>query len=341
MADFTSKRATIRDVAVQAGVSKSVVSLVLRGTGYVSDAKRIAVAAAVRELDYRPNAAARTLTEARSYTVGVVLHDLRNPWFVEAVDGLNAVLNAHGLQMLLGDHRLDSRGGSSLLGKLLEMNVDGLVLVGTLPPSEDLINAVRQVPTVVLGAPEAPAPSADVVTDDNEAGAHLAVQHLVSLGHRRIAHLGAGPTPVGLARRAGYEQAMTESGLAELMLTVDGGLTEQGGYEAGLQLLDPATGIRPTAIFAVNDMAAFGLLSAADELGCAVPDDLSIVGYDNTPTARMRHISLTSIDNASLASGRKAGELLVARLADPVRPASLTLLAPSLAVRGSSAPPRA
>ncbi|MFC5931290.1 LacI family transcriptional regulator [Cryobacterium melibiosiphilum] len=333
-----TKRATIRDVAALAGVSKSVVSLVLRGTGYVSAGKRDAVTAAVHQLDYRTNAAARTLTEARSYTVGVVLNDLRNPWFVDAVDGLNAVLNQNGLQMLLGDHRLDSRGGSSLLGKLLEMNVDGLVLVGTLPQTEDLITAVGQVPTVVLGAPEAPHPSADVVTGDNEAGAQLAVQHLVDLRHRRIAHIGAGPSPVGRARRAGYERAMLAHGLGEYVLTVDGDFTEAGGHAAGLALLglDP----RPTAIFAVNDMTAFGLLSAADALGLAVPDDLSIVGYDNTPTARMQHISLTSIDNADGRSGRRAGELLVARLANPGLARSITLHEPTLAARGSSRPPR-
>ncbi|KFF59386.1 LacI family transcriptional regulator [Cryobacterium sp. MLB-32] len=335
-----AKRATIRDVAARAGVSKSVVSLVLRGTGYVSVVKRDAVTAAAQELGYRANAAARTLTEARSYTVGVVLNDLRNPWFVDAVDGLNTALNEHGLQMLLGDHRLDSRGGSSLLGKLLEMPVDGLILVGTLPESADLIAAVSHVPTVVLGAPEAPHPSADIVTGDSVVGAWLAVQHLVDLGHRHIAHIGAGPSPVGRARRAGYEQAMIANGLGNLMLTVDGGFTEHAGHRAGLELLGDKTSQRPSAIFAVNDMAAFGLLSAADELGLLVPDDLSVVGYDNTPTARMQHISLTSIDNADRRSGRRAGEILVARLADPDLPPSITLHPPVLVARRSSGPPR-
>jgi len=335
-----ANRATIRDVAAHAGVSKSVVSLVLRGTGYVSAAKRDAVAVAVRELGYRANAAARTLTEARSHTVGVVLNDLRNPWFVDAVDGLNAVLNDHGLQMLLGDHRLDSRGGSSLLGKLLEMHVDGLILVGTLPETADLIAAVSHVPTVVLGAPHAPHPSADIVTGDNEVGAGLAVQHLVDLGHRRIAHIGAGPSPVGRARRAGYEGAMIANGLGGLLRTVDGGYTERAGHDAGLELLDDSAAPRPTAVFAVNDMAAFGLLSAADELGLVVPHDLSVVGYDNTPTARMLHIGLTSIDNADRLSGRRAGEILVARLADPGLPPSIVLHAPTLVARSSSSPPR-
>jgi DNA-binding LacI/PurR family transcriptional regulator len=333
--------ATIRDVAAHAGVSKSVVSLVLRGTGYVSETKREAVRRAVQDLAYRPNAAARSLTEARSRTVGVVLNDMRNPWFVDAVDGINTVLNEHDLQILMGDHRLDSRGGASLLRKLLEMNVDGLVLVGELPLSDQLTAAVGQVPTVVLGTPEAPHPSADVVANDDLRGACLAVQHLIALGHRRIAHIGAGASPVGEARRTGYERAMRENGLGDLLETVVGDFTEQGGYDAGMALLGRSSpSVRPTAIFAINDMAALGLLTAADELGITVPDDLSIVGYDNTPIARIGHISLTSIDNVSHESGRRAAEMLIARLADPGRAPSVTLLEPFLVARGSSRGPR-
>lgn len=333
--------ATIRDVAARAGVSKSVVSRVLRSDGYVSEAKQKAVRRAVRDLGYRPNAAARSLTEARSRTVGVVLNDMRNPWFVDAVDGLNAVLNGNDQQILMGDHRLDSRGGESLLRKLLEMNVDGLILMGELPPSDQLTAAVRQVPTVVVGTPVAPHPSADVVASNDIVGATLAVQHLIALGHQRIAHIGNEGSPVGDARRAGYEQAMRENGLGDVIETVPGDFTEQGGYEGGMALLsrsNPAE--RPTAVFACNDMAALGLLTAAEELGVAVPDDLSVVGYDNTPFARIGHISLTSVDTVSHESGRRAAELLLARLANPGRTPSVTLLQPSLEIRKSSQRPR-
>jgi DNA-binding LacI/PurR family transcriptional regulator len=333
--------ATIRDVAARAGVSKSVVSRVLRDAGYVSDAKQKAVRRAVQDLGYRPNAAARSLTEARSRTVGVVLNDMRNPWFVNAVDGLNAVLNGKDLQILMGDHRLDSRGGESLLRKLLEMNVDGLILVGELPPSAQLTAAVQQVPTVVLGTPVAPHPSADVVANNDVVGATLAVQHLIALGHQRIAHIWNDASPVGDARCAGYEQAMRDNGLGEMIEKVRGDFTEQGGYESGMDLLSKNSPTeRPTAVFACNDMSALGLLTAADELGIAVPGDLSVVGYDNTPIARIGHISLTSIDNVSHESGRRAAELLLARLANPGRTPSVTLLQPFLEIRKSSQPPR-
>ncbi|MHC5560740.1 LacI family DNA-binding transcriptional regulator [Kocuria sp. U4B] len=328
---------TIVDVAARAGVSKSVVSLVLRNTGYVSAEKRAAVERAAQELGYRPNAAARALVESRSRTVGVILHDMRNPWFVPAVEGLNAGLIAGGMQMLMGDFRLDGRSGGSLLSKLLEMNVEGLVLVGTMPDSPVLVAALEQVPTVVLGAPAGPGPSATVVTNDDVAGAVSVVDHLVGLGHRAITHVSAASTAVGAARRRGYEQAMRAAGLADRMRWIDGDLTEEAGYQAGMELL--AGTDRPTAVFAVNDMAALGVMSAAEEQGLSVPGDLSVAGYDNTPLARMRRISLTSVDNASHAAGRRAAEVLLAQLAPGApRPAD-ELLPPTLAIGCSTAPP--
>lgn len=331
------RAATILDVAARAGVSKSVVSLVLRGTGYVSAAKRTAVEEAIAELGYRPNAAARALVESRSRTVGVVLNDMRNPWFVSAVEGLNSTLTKHGLQMLMGDFRLDSRSGESLLRKLLEMNIEALVLVGTMPASAALAAAAAQVPTVVLGAPSAPGPNATVVTNDDGAGARLAVEHLIGLGHRSIAHVAAPGTAVGAARRLGYEQAMASAGLDALVQVADGGLTEEDGYRAGMQLLSGPH--RPSAIFAVNDMAALGVLSAAEERGLSVPGDLSVAGYDNTPLAQLRRISLTSVDNSSRAAGQRAAELLLARLAPGSAIPQDEMLPPTLAVRGSTAAP--
>ena len=332
---------TILDVAARAGVSKSVVSLVLRGTGYVSETKRAAVAEAVHELGYRTNAAARSLSESRSRTVGVVLNDMRNPWFVSAVEGLNAHLIEHAMQMLMGDLHLDSRSGRSLLDKLLEMNIEGLVLVGTMPDSPGLAAAAAQVPTVVLGAPTGPtAPGATytVVTNDDEAGARLAVEHLIALGHRAIAHVGAGDTGVGQARSRGYRAAMADAGLAKFIQESAADLTEEGGYRAGLELMSGSN--RPTAVFAVNDMAALGVMSAADEYQLALPRDLSVVGYDNTSVAQLRRVSLTSVDNASYSAGHRAAELLLDRIAG--RPTPLTdLLPPALIVRSSTVPPLA
>ncbi|WP_430297848.1 LacI family DNA-binding transcriptional regulator [Sinomonas sp. B1-1] len=341
-----AKSVTILDVAARAGVSKSAASLALRGTGYVSEAKRRAVLEAAAELGYRPNAAARAMGSARSGTVGLILDDLRNPWFVPAVEGLSDGLHAAGLSPLLGDWRLE---GAAVAERFLELRVEGLVLVGTLDGAETALPSLAGIPVVQVGSPVAQVPGAAVVTNDDAEGARRVIRHLAALGHRRIAHLSAPGTPVGEARRAGFEDEARHAGIEAS--TVPGGLTEEAGRRAALEALrqDP----RPTALFAVNDMAAFGALSAAEELGLGVPGDVSLAGYDDTPASRLRAVGLTSVDNASREAGRVAADLLAQRIAGAqdsgprgaddggTEPPAVVLLTPELKARSSTAPPPA
>ncbi|MFE5081314.1 LacI family DNA-binding transcriptional regulator [Streptomyces mirabilis] len=327
---------TIRDVAERAGVSKSLVSLVLRGSDQVRDEKRQAVLAAVEELGYRPNAAARSLSERRTRTVGVLLNDMRNPWFVELLDGLNSRLHDSGLHMLLADGHLNRRLGEDLTRTFVDLRVDGLIAVGTLPAAEALRTAAGQIPTVVAGAREPELPGVDVVANDDERGARMATEHLIGLGHRRIAHI-AGRGVVGELRRRSFEAAMREHGLAAEAVVEQGDLTEEGGYRATVRLLSARE--RPTAVFAFNDIACVGALSAAEELGLQVPRDLSLVGYDNTYLSRLRHLWLTTVDSAGHDVGRRAAQCLLDRIADPARPGEVVLTAPALEVRGTTAPP--
>ncbi|GGZ00961.1 LacI family DNA-binding transcriptional regulator [Streptomyces poonensis] len=340
---------TIRDVAERAGVSKSLVSLVLRGSGHVRPEKRRAVLAAVEELGYRPNAAARSLSERRPLpgpagidraertpVVGVLLNDLRNPWFVELLDGLGSRLHDRGLQMLLDDGRLNRRRGENLTRTFTALGVDGLIAVGTLPPSPALETAAERIPTVVAGAREPVLPRVDVVAGDDEHGARLATEHLIGLGHRRIAHI-AGQGVVGELRRRGFTSVMREHGLARTAIVEQGDLTEEGGYRAAVRLLSAPE--RPTAVLAFNDIACIGALSAAEGLGLRVPHDLSLVGYDNTYLSRLRHLWLTTVDNAGHEVGRRAAQCLLDRIAAPDRDAETVLTAPSLEVRGTTAPP--
>ncbi|KOV61868.1 LacI family DNA-binding transcriptional regulator [Streptomyces sp. MMG1121] len=325
---------TIRDVAERAGVSKSLVSLVLRGSGPVGPEKREAVLRAVRELGYRPNAAARSLSEQRTRTVGVLLDDLRNPWFVDLLDGLNSPLHTAGLHMLLADARLNRRIGHDLAEPFVDLGVDGLVLVGTVPDPGELGALARRMPVVVAGAREPLLPGVDVVAGDDERGARLATEHLLGLGHRRIAHL-AGHGAVGALRRRGFEEAMRAHGAEPL--TEPGDLTEEGGYRGTVRLLSRPD--RPTAIFAVNDMASVGALSAAGELGLRVPHDLSVVGYDNTSISRLRHLWLTTVDTAPHEIGRRAARCLLDRFERPGAEGRLRLAAPALEIRGTTGPP--
>ncbi|MGW1212830.1 LacI family DNA-binding transcriptional regulator [Streptomyces sp. NPDC002499] len=330
------KPPTIRDVAERAGVSKSLVSLVLRGSEQVRPEKREAVLRAVRDLGYRPNAAARSLSEQRTRTVGVLLNDLRNPWFVDLLDGLNSLLRDNGLHMLLADARLNRRTGDDLAGPFLDLGVDGLVVVGTLPDPGVLGTIAERMPIVVAGAREPVLPGVDVCAGDDERGARLVTEHLIGLGHRRIAHI-AGYGAVGELRRRSFEATMRAHGLADGARVEAGDMTEEGGYRAAVRLLGRPD--RPTALLAVNDIASVGALSAAEELGLRVPTDVSVTGYDNTSIARLRHVWLTTVDTAPHEVGRRAARCLLDRFETPGGAGRVHLAAPTLKIRGTTAAP--
>jgi DNA-binding LacI/PurR family transcriptional regulator len=326
-------RATIRTVAERAGVSKSLVSLVLQDSPHVSPARRDAVLRAIDELGYRPHAAARALSESRARAVGVLVDDLRNPWYLGALEGAQAVLGRAGLQALLADHRLDVAAGETFVRTMVEMRVGGILLVGSLQPSPAIVEAARLLPTVVLGNRDLELPGVVTVAADDEAGDRCAVDHLVGLGHARIAAVGVTTTTVGRIRLAAYRTAMAERGLAAHRAVETDEPTEDGGYRAAIRLL--AADPRPTALVCYNDMTALGALSAARDLGLSVPEDLSVVGYDNTHLAELRHVDLTSVDIASREVGARAARLL---LAPTEAHGTLELVAPTLVARGSSGP---
>jgi DNA-binding LacI/PurR family transcriptional regulator len=331
-----AKQPTIRDVAERAGVSKSLVSLVLRGASHVSEPRRRAVLEAVDALGYRPNLQARGLAKARTDVVGVLLNDLRNPWFVDLLEGLTTTLDASGLDPVLVDCRTDLRVGRRSVEALLRRGVDGFVVVGTTPVPDAVEEAAQVAPVVLAGTREPSLPHVDVVVDDDEAGGRLATDHLLELGHTKIAHL-RGPGEIGDLRRAGFRGRMEAAGLDPNAYADLPGWNEESGYRSARRLLDlPAP---PTAILAFNDLAALGVLSAAADHGLAVPSDLSVVGYDNTYLARIRHVSLTSVDNGNFAVGAQAGRFLVERLEGRRLSRRVHLLPTELRVRGSSGPP--
>jgi DNA-binding LacI/PurR family transcriptional regulator len=277
---------------------------------------------------------ARSLVEGRTRLIGALVADLHNPFFAEFLDGLQESLHGDGLRMLVGSGRWDPMFEAEAVEAFLEMRVDGLVLLSVVPDS--LEEAASSVPVVVVG--ERDVEGVDIVVDDDELGARLAVEHLVELGHHRIAHIEGARSTTARYRRAGYEAAMAAHGLAGQVIVEPGDFTEEGGYRAALRLLSRDPDQRPTAIFAPNDLVATGALSAADELDLRVPADVSIVGYDNTHLAAIRHISLTSVDQPRRDMGRVAAELLTARIEDPGRIPGQTLVVPHLVVRSTTGP---
>lgn len=327
---------TIRDVAARAGVSKSLVSRVLRGEANVSAARREQVTQAMKELDYRTNTIARGLSESRSGTVGVMLNDLRNPWFVELLEGMTTTLDAVGIAPVLADSHMDQRVGRDTVETLLSQRIDGLVVVGTTDAGAAIERAAALVPVVLAGTHEPSLPNVDIAADDDVAGARLATRHLLDLGHRRIAYL-QGPGVVGALRRDGFAAAMTEAGCGDLASVQFAGMTEESGYVAAGRVLDAEQ--RPTAIVAFNDVTCVGALSAADDRGFRVPDDLSLVGYDDTYLARIRHLSLTSVNNGNFAVGAQAAKFLLQRLERPSQSQRIHLHTPTLSIRRSTAAP--
>jgi DNA-binding LacI/PurR family transcriptional regulator len=334
-------RPTLETVAARAGVSRSLVSLVLRGSPGVSPARRDAVLRAAAELGYRPNAAARQLAERRSRTVGVLLNDMRQPWFADMLDGLTPALHAAGKHVLLGDGRIDRMLDETLTWSFIDLGVDGLVLAGSIPMSQAIVEAAGKIPTVAVGGRglDLDLPRADVLANDNHLGATLAVRHLIELGHTRIAHISGLPSVAGKLRMHGYEDTMRAAGLGEHVRIEAGDMSEEGGYRAAVRLLSRARGaVPPTAVFAANDLTCVGALSAAVALGVRVPEELSLVGFDNSVFARLRALWLTSVDTAALDMGHQAAQLLLARIEHPDAPGQVRLTPPRLEVRGSSGP---
>ena len=328
---------TITDVARRAGVSKSLVSLVMRGADHVSPGRRQAVTKAAAELGYRPNAMARSLVQRRTHIVGVMVSDLHNPFFADVVAGIQDEAARTGYKVLVNTGNRAAAREADALETLLQLRADGLILAGPVLEDDVILRASREVPIVLVGR-EAHGPAVDSVTNDDHVGAEVAVEHCVSLGHRQIAHIDGGQGAGAPDRRRGYEAAMRRLGLAAHISVVSGFYTEEGGHSGCLVLL--GEGPRPTAIFASNDLAAIGALNAIEESGLRVPDDVSLVGYDNTSLAALRHISLTTIHQPRLEMGQLALSTLLERVDGGRAQPRRLVLSPRLVVRASTAPPR-
>jgi DNA-binding LacI/PurR family transcriptional regulator len=326
--------ATIIDVASRAGVSKSVVSRVIRGEASVSPASRTAVLAAAEELGYRTNAAARSLVQRRSYNVGVMVSDLHNIFFAEVLDGIYAAAADRGYRTLITTGNRDPVAEQRALEQLLELRADGIVLAGARLAANVVGAAARSVPIALVGS-DLRLRGVDVVVDDDFRGAELAVEHLAGLGHRDIALIDGGAGAGAAERRSGYRAAMGEAGLSRHIRIEPGDFTEGGGYEGARRLM--AGPRRPTAVFASNDQSAVGALDAINESGLAVPEDVSLIGYDNTALAALRHISLTTIHQPRHQIGQMAMKAVLRRIEDPGAPARRHVLAPKLIVRDTTA----
>jgi DNA-binding LacI/PurR family transcriptional regulator len=327
---------TMEDVAREAGVSRALVSLVMRERPNVSQERRERVLAAAAHLGYRPNAMARSLASRRTRTVGVLLDDLRNPFFAEIAGGVEEFASELGYRLLLAAGGRQARRERAAVAALLEYRVDGIILVSPRMRAADIAAAAAEAPLVMVGR-QARGVNADLVLIDEGHGTELVLDHLVDLGHERVAHVDGGNGAGGPQRRSAYVRGMKARRLGRFVQVISGDFTEEAGVLAAERLV--ASDELPTAVFAANDMIAAGLLGGFDRAGVEIPEQISIVGYDNTSIAHLAHVSLTTVDQPRLEMGRLALELLLDRI-DNHRPNVVRLIEPSLVVRSTTAAPR-
>ena len=340
--ETNGRRPTIRDVAERAGVSKSLVSLVMRGEPMVRDDKRRRVRQAADELGYGMNSMARSLSNARSKIIGVLVADLRNPLLVDVVERAGQVFEDEGLSTLLISAVMPSRPCSApridghAIGALRDLRVEAMLVVGSVPDQEALVKSLGDVPVVVAAA-GVEGLQADVVRNDDQLGMRLIVDYLVATGHEAIAHLGGHGGVVADDRLAGYYAAMAQHGLESEIVIAAADFTEDAGYRGAARLLRSGRAI--TAITAVNDLAAVGAMSAVADAGLRVPGDVAVTGYDDTFVAAIRQVSLTSVNPDSSGIGTQAAHCVMRRIEDPGRLVEEHLLPPRLVTRFSSGMP--
>lgn len=325
---------TIYDVAARAGVSKSLVSLVLTGSASVSEKRRSAVLAAIEELGYRPSRAATNLAGNRTNSIGVVIDDYRNLWFVELLRGMQDQLDGRGYHLSVTDREIGTTREQHPVDAFLSARVDGLVVAA----EPDAQMMALSVPTVVAGRRDQVVPGADLVSNDDELGGRMATEHLLGLGHSIIGHL-SGTGGAAAYRRRGFETRMREAGLAPIVIGPDAATTEEHGYRSAAALLEAHPDV--TAIFASNDTMALGAFAAVAERGLRVPADVSVIGYDDSPIAHSRYLDITTIDGRNAEVGAAVARALLARIDDPKRSPSVTLIEPGLILRSTTAPVRA
>lgn len=328
--------ATMDDVAARAGVSRAAVSLALRGSPKVSAATRGLIREVAAELGYRPNIHASRLARNTTGSIGVVFSDLHNALYAEMLDGLAAALPDRADQLLLASAFNDLDRERAAVEVFLSYRVEGLALLGSQLPATEIQKLAGETPTVVAGRR---VDGVDWVSVDDAAGAALATEHLIALGHRRIAHIDGGEAAGSALRREQFLTTMREHRLTRQAVVMTGDYTERGGRTAAHELLTSPR--PPTAIFAANDSSALGVLSAARSLGLAIPAAVSVMGFDNTAIAEAEFVGLSTVDYRRYEMGEQTLALLKDHIAETGRPSREITLAPRVIARLTTAPPGA
>jgi DNA-binding LacI/PurR family transcriptional regulator len=334
---------TIRDVAKKAGVGLGTVSRVLNNSSLVSEETRQRVQEAIRQLDYVPNPTARRLSLGKTLTITVVVPWFTRPAEVERLRGIEHTLSESEYDLILYNVETP-RQRDVAFGHVLRRELTDGVLIIALSPRDDDISRLAQssVPVVLIDANHESLTALNRVIVDDVAGGCLATQHLIDLGHQRIGYISDPLETVmnftsSRYRYQGYRQALEAAAIP--FYPDDHGQGEHGRYEARrLANLMLARSDRPTAIFAASDTQALGVIEAAQDKGLRVPDDLSVIGYDDIELAE--YAGLTTIRQMLYESGKRGVELLLDKLADPATEPVCEVMPTELIIRKTTAPPR-
>ena len=332
---------TSHDVARKAGVSVATVSRVLNDSPHVSRRARHKVLSAVKTLNYQPNRTAQRLRARRSHVIGLIISDIQNPFFTSVVRGIEDVAYQHGYSLVLCNSDEDPEKEKLYVNVMRAEEVAGVILASASQadtPVDDLLT--YNIPVVAIDRKIDHRPI-DTVLAANIEGARAAVAHLIELGHHCIGFIGLPLTRTpGKERYAGYQSVMREHNLptSQDFIRISDA-KQQGGYESTRDLIASQPCI--TAFFVANNLMALGALTAIRERGLRIPEDISIVGFDDMPWATLLQPPLTAVAQPTYELGRRAGELLLERLQNPHKPVANVQLDTTLIVRGSSGKPRA
>jgi DNA-binding LacI/PurR family transcriptional regulator len=330
---------SIRDVAAAAGVSVATVSRVLSPASAAVPMRketRDRVERAIDQLGYRPNDLARALLQQRSSAIGLVVPDISNSYYPPLVRGVEDAASSHGYRVVLCNTDRDPAKISGYLDTLIKTRVDGIVVAGggwADAPDRTAVLGTYRTGLVAVGRHLTAHPSVRV---DNVAASREAAEHLIGVGHRRVAFLGGPASSTTVQDRAqGYRDALKVAGLGAPVVRY-GDFTEESGYAATREIL--AAVPPPTALLCANDRIALGAYAATADAGRRVPEDVSVVGFDDTPIARYVRPTLTTVAIPTYEMGRAAMRLLLAQLGGSASP-QLETMPTRLVVRDSVAPP--
>lgn len=329
----------IKDIAKKAGVSYATVSRALNNRPEVNENTRREIQKLADEMGYKPNALARGLVTRESKTLGLIIPDITNPFFPEVARGVEEAASRLGYNVFLCNTNWDAEKERIYMEILEEKRIDGLILASVTDDGKTLEGFIRRGTPLVLINRVLKDVDVHYVIIDNIKGGYMVVEHLLELGHKRIAFIGGLPhVEATRERMQGYRLALASRGLpvAEELICC-GAFKKESGYQNTMKLLEINAVNRPTAIFAANDILALGVIQAVQESGLRVPEDIAVTGFDDIAFASYAEVSLTTIAQPKYIMGEMAAKILIEDIKEgAVRERKHIVLQPRLVVRKSS-----